>query len=186
MQQRGVRVLAARQGRRVVLRAGDVGDPDAGACPARSIRSRRRRGARQVAKHLSNSKHVVIPGTGHTAGGTGCGQRIMRSFIDKGIDRRTSTPACIDKRQAAAVLPHAGRTRIPTPPRPADRLKPNDSHREPAQALRRGARRRRRDVHRRRRPGHRPARPQRRRQDHDAADALHVDAPGRGPDPRRR
>jgi pimeloyl-ACP methyl ester carboxylesterase len=38
----------------------------------------------QVAKTLSNSKHVVVPGTGHTAGSTGCGQRLMRSFIEKG------------------------------------------------------------------------------------------------------
>jgi pimeloyl-ACP methyl ester carboxylesterase len=38
----------------------------------------------QVAATLSNSKHVVMAGTGHTAGGTGCGQRIMREFIEKG------------------------------------------------------------------------------------------------------
>ena len=38
----------------------------------------------QVAKNLSNSKHVIIPGAGHTAGGTACGQRIIKNFIDKG------------------------------------------------------------------------------------------------------
>ncbi len=37
-----------------------------------------------VAAYLSASKHIVIPGTGHTAGGTGCGLRIIRSFIDTG------------------------------------------------------------------------------------------------------
>ncbi|HYE86778.1 MAG TPA: alpha/beta fold hydrolase, partial [Vicinamibacterales bacterium] len=38
----------------------------------------------QIAKTLSRSKHLVMPGTGHTAGGTGCGQRIMASFIALG------------------------------------------------------------------------------------------------------
>ncbi len=38
----------------------------------------------EVARHLSNSKHIVMPGTGHTAGGTGCGLRIIRAFLDKG------------------------------------------------------------------------------------------------------
>jgi hypothetical protein len=37
----------------------------------------------QVADNLPNSKHIVIPGTGHTPGGSGCGQRIIKSFIDK-------------------------------------------------------------------------------------------------------
>jgi pimeloyl-ACP methyl ester carboxylesterase len=38
----------------------------------------------EVAAHLPASRHVVIPGTGHTAGGTGCGARIIRGFIDRG------------------------------------------------------------------------------------------------------
>ena len=38
----------------------------------------------EIAKYLSASKHVVIPGTGHTAGGSGCGLRIIRNFIAKG------------------------------------------------------------------------------------------------------
>jgi hypothetical protein len=37
-----------------------------------------------IIKHLPTSKHIVIPGTGHTAGGTACGLRIIRSFLDKG------------------------------------------------------------------------------------------------------
>jgi len=37
-----------------------------------------------ITRHLSNAKHVVIPGTGHTAGGTGCGMRIIRHFITSG------------------------------------------------------------------------------------------------------
>jgi pimeloyl-ACP methyl ester carboxylesterase len=35
-----------------------------------------------VIPHLSNSKHIVVPGTGHGAISTGCGMRIVRSFID--------------------------------------------------------------------------------------------------------
>lgn len=38
----------------------------------------------QIAKTLSHSTHIVMPGTGHTAGGTGCGQRIMAAFIASG------------------------------------------------------------------------------------------------------
>ena len=37
-----------------------------------------------ITKTLSNSKHIVIPGTGHTAGGSGCGMRIIRNFIKAG------------------------------------------------------------------------------------------------------
>ena len=37
-----------------------------------------------TASHLSASTHIVMPGTGHTAGGTGCGLRIIKGFIDAG------------------------------------------------------------------------------------------------------
>ncbi len=60
----------------------------------------------QVAATLSNSKHVVIPGTGHTAGGTGCGQRIMRSFIEKGsLDGLDTTCTGKIKRPAFFLTP---------------------------------------------------------------------------------
>jgi pimeloyl-ACP methyl ester carboxylesterase len=62
----------------------------------------------QVAATLSNSKHVVIRGTGHTAGGTGCGQRIMREFIQEGSAAGLDT-SCIDKiRRPAFFLSPAG------------------------------------------------------------------------------
>jgi pimeloyl-ACP methyl ester carboxylesterase len=38
----------------------------------------------EVAKTLPNSRHIVMPGTGHTAGGTGCGRRLIKAFIDAG------------------------------------------------------------------------------------------------------
>jgi len=38
----------------------------------------------ETAKHLSASKHIVMPGTGHTAGGTGCGVRMIRAFLTNG------------------------------------------------------------------------------------------------------
>jgi hypothetical protein len=47
-----------------------------------------------ITKHLANAKHIVIPGTGHTAGGTGCGMRIIRNFIDKGTTEGLDT-SCI-------------------------------------------------------------------------------------------
>lgn len=38
----------------------------------------------ETAKPLSASKYIVMPGTGHTAGGTGCGVRMIRAFLTKG------------------------------------------------------------------------------------------------------
>ena len=62
----------------------------------------------QVAATLSNSKHVIIGGTGHTAGGTGCGQRIMREFIEEGSPANLDT-SCVDKvRRPAFFLSPAG------------------------------------------------------------------------------
>ena len=49
-----------------------------------------------IAKTLPNSKHIVIPGTGHTAGGTGCGRRLIKSFIDAGTAQSLDT-SCVDK-----------------------------------------------------------------------------------------
>jgi hypothetical protein len=62
----------------------------------------------QVAATLSNSKHVVMRGTGHTAGGTGCGQRIMREFIEEGSTADLDT-SCVDKvRRPAFFVSPAG------------------------------------------------------------------------------
>ena len=49
----------------------------------------------ETASYLSVSKHIVMPGTGHTAGGTGCGLRIIKSFIDTGTTDGLDT-ACVD------------------------------------------------------------------------------------------
>jgi hypothetical protein len=49
-----------------------------------------------------------MPGTGHTAGGTGCGQRIMREFIEKGSAAALDT-SCVDKvKRPAFFLSPAG------------------------------------------------------------------------------
>jgi pimeloyl-ACP methyl ester carboxylesterase len=76
----------------------------------------------QAAATLSNSKHVIMPGTGHTAGGTGCGQRIMREFIEEGSPAALDT-SCVDKvKRPAFFLSPAG----PDPNRtdsPADSAK---------------------------------------------------------------
>jgi len=50
----------------------------------------------QVVKTLANSRHLVLPGTGHTPGGTGCGQRVMRSFIELGTVNGIDI-ACVEK-----------------------------------------------------------------------------------------
>ena len=62
----------------------------------------------QVAATLANSKHIVIPGTGHTAGSTGCGQRLIREFIDDASATNLDT-SCVDKvRRPAFFLSPAG------------------------------------------------------------------------------
>lgn len=38
----------------------------------------------QVRQTLPNSLHLVLPGTGHTAGGTSCGRRLIKAFVDAG------------------------------------------------------------------------------------------------------
>jgi pimeloyl-ACP methyl ester carboxylesterase len=38
----------------------------------------------KVLPHLSNARHVVVPGTGHGAISTGCGMRILHAFLDAG------------------------------------------------------------------------------------------------------
>lgn len=62
----------------------------------------------QVASTLSKSKHIVIAGTGHTAGSTGCGQRIMREFIEEGSVSDLDT-SCVGKvKRPAFFLSPAG------------------------------------------------------------------------------
>jgi pimeloyl-ACP methyl ester carboxylesterase len=50
----------------------------------------------EVAKTLPNSRHIVIPGTGHTAGGTGCGRRLIKAFVDAGTTADLDT-SCVDR-----------------------------------------------------------------------------------------
>ena len=50
----------------------------------------------EIAKSLSNSKHIVMPGTGHTAGGTGCGRRLIKAFLDAGTHAALDT-SCVQR-----------------------------------------------------------------------------------------
>jgi pimeloyl-ACP methyl ester carboxylesterase len=50
----------------------------------------------QIAQHLTAAKHIVMPGTGHGVVSTGCGQRIIREFIEKGSADSLDT-ACVGK-----------------------------------------------------------------------------------------
>ena len=59
-----------------------------------------------ITKTLPNSKHLVIPGTGHTAGGTGCGMRIIRNFIASGTTEGLDTTCIANvKRPPFFVMP---------------------------------------------------------------------------------
>lgn len=64
--------------------------------------------AEQVAATLSNAKHVVIPGSGHTAGSTGCGQRIMRDFIEQGSAQAVDTSCAARVQRPPFFLTPAG------------------------------------------------------------------------------
>ena len=48
----------------------------------------------EVAKTLPNSRHIVFPGTGHTAGGSGCGRRLIKAFVDAGSAEHLDT-SCV-------------------------------------------------------------------------------------------
>lgn len=62
----------------------------------------------RVADALPRSKHIVIPGTGHTPGGTGCGQRIIKSFIDKGSFDGLDTACVANVKRPPFFLTPAG------------------------------------------------------------------------------
>jgi hypothetical protein len=61
-----------------------------------------------AASTLSNTKHIIMPGTGHTAGGTGCGQRIMREFIEEGSVADLDTSCSTKVKRPAFFLSPAG------------------------------------------------------------------------------
>ena len=69
-----------------------------------------------IAKTLPNSKHIVMPGTGHTAGGTGCGRRLIKAFIDAGTVQNLDT-SCVDKQTRPPYFVTPGRSRSRPPPR---------------------------------------------------------------------
>jgi pimeloyl-ACP methyl ester carboxylesterase len=72
----------------------------------------------EIARTLPNSRHIVIPGTGHTAGGTGCGRRLIKAFIDAGTAQNLDT-SCVDRiaRPPYFVTP-AGPDPKPVSPKP--------------------------------------------------------------------
>jgi pimeloyl-ACP methyl ester carboxylesterase len=62
----------------------------------------------ETARHLPASKHVVMPGTGHTAGGTGCGLRIIRNFINAGTTANLDTTCVASAARPPFFLTPAG------------------------------------------------------------------------------
>lgn len=61
-----------------------------------------------IIKHLSNARHIVMPGTGHTAGGTGCGMRVIRSFITSGSVNRLDTSCVANVKRPPFFVTPAG------------------------------------------------------------------------------
>jgi len=62
----------------------------------------------ETARHLSASKHIVMPGTGHTAGGTGCGLRIIRAFLTKGDTEGLDTSCMANVKRPPFFVTPAG------------------------------------------------------------------------------
>ncbi len=62
----------------------------------------------EVARHLSHATHIVMPGTGHTAGGTGCGVRIIRNFIAKGSTEGLDTSCMANVKRPRFFVTPAG------------------------------------------------------------------------------
>lgn len=62
----------------------------------------------ETARHLPASKHIVIPGTGHTAGGSGCGLRIIRAFLTKGDTEGLDTSCVANVKRPPFFVTPAG------------------------------------------------------------------------------
>ncbi len=62
----------------------------------------------EIARHLPVSKHVVVPGTGHTAGSTACGLRIIRNFIEAGTLDNLDTACVANVKRPPFFLTPAG------------------------------------------------------------------------------
>lgn len=61
-----------------------------------------------AAKHLKNARHIIVPGTGHGAIGTGCGVRLAREFIERGSAEALDTSCLQALKRAPFFLTPAG------------------------------------------------------------------------------
>ena len=61
-----------------------------------------------VLPHLSNGRHIIVPGTGHGAIGTGCGIRLIHQFIEQGSAENLDTSCLEGLRRPPFFLSPAG------------------------------------------------------------------------------
>ena len=61
-----------------------------------------------VARHLRNARHVVVPATGHGVVATGCGQQLIKQFIDRGTAEGLDTTCTNSVRRPPFFLTPAG------------------------------------------------------------------------------
>jgi pimeloyl-ACP methyl ester carboxylesterase len=61
-----------------------------------------------VAKHLSNARHFIVPGTGHIAVSSSCGARIVREFIEKGSSANLNSSCLKSMKRPPFFLSPAG------------------------------------------------------------------------------
>jgi hypothetical protein len=50
----------------------------------------------QVLEHLTNARHIVVPGAGHGTLGQGCVSRLIREFVDQ-ADAQSLDAACVEQ-----------------------------------------------------------------------------------------
>ncbi len=62
----------------------------------------------EVASHLSRSRHVIVPSTGHGVIGTACGGRLIREFIDRGAAETLDTECVRTVKRPPFFLTPAG------------------------------------------------------------------------------
>ena len=74
-----------------------------------------------VAKHLSNSRHVVMPASGHGVIATPCGHQLVGEFIEEGSAADLDTSCVDDVRRPPFFLTPAGPD--PAPARPSAELR---------------------------------------------------------------
>ena len=126
----------------------------------------------EVAHSLANSRHLVVPGSGHISTPRGCVPKLIGEFLDQG-NARNLDATCIDSQHRPPFFRELYRSDTAV-----------IDIQSAAQEIRRGGSGSRGEFPGSRRDCHRTVGSERRGQDHGAEDALGADASRCGHDSR--